>query len=108
MNEFYLKKGDLLPKLRATLLDADGTAIDISGASATFSMKNASTGALKINAAVATVADAVNGVVEYPWAGTDTDTVGTYYGEFVLTFPGGKKQTVPNYQFIKIYIQAGV
>lgn len=94
---FFLKKGDTLPELTATLQAIDGTPVNIGTATVLFRMRLASSAGstYKVSSA-ATVLDAVNGRVSYSWQATDTDTPGHYYAEFVLTFSSGAKQTVPN------------
>lgn len=104
MATFFLKKDDLLPQLRAVLRSPDGLPVDLTNASSvTFSMLDGA-GVAKINAAAATVVDAVRGIVQYAWTGTDTDTAGSYHGEFVATFPGGLTITYPNFRAFEIKI----
>jgi hypothetical protein len=92
---FFLKKGDRLPDLTATLQTVDGEPVNLGTATVLFRMRLASaTSGYKVSAA-ATVLDAAEGRVSYSWQAADTDTAGIYYGEFVCTFPGGV-QTVPN------------
>lgn len=103
MAEFIIKKDDLIPKLRIALTDSAGAAVDLTGATAVFRMR-ARGGALKItdqNAAV--VAPATAGIVEYTWAGTDTDTVGVYDAEVMLTYVNGD-QTIPSAGFITVIV----
>lgn len=100
---FKIKQGDLLPVLEAQLvtLDADGEVEgpqDLTGATVVFTMRNKKTNEIKINEQAATVTDILTGMVEYEWSGDDTDTPGSYYGEFEamfsskpLSFPNGKK-----------------
>lgn len=95
MREFHIKQGDRLPVLDATLKNKDGTPIDLTTAvSVGFRMwvKGASTFAVD---AVASVEDAEAGEVRYSWADGDTDDIGRYLAEFVITFSGSRTQTVP-------------
>lgn len=98
MSTFKIKKGDLVPAVTATLMQAVGSAaaaaIDLTTASSVkFAMRNRNGGAIKVDAA-ATVVSAAAGTVKYQWAGTDTDTAGIFDGEWQITWPAGK-QTVP-------------
>lgn len=102
MADFYLKVGDRLPKLSATLLGSTGTAVDLSGATVRFRMASTKTATPKVDAA-ATVVSAAAGTVEYEWGATDTDTVGVYLAEWEITI-GGKTQTVPTRDFLRVVI----
>jgi hypothetical protein len=104
MATFNLKRGDRLPKISATLKDSTGAVVDLSGgATVTFRMRKVgSTGALKVNTS-ANIVNAAGGVVEYPWAATDTDTAGDYEAEFVANF-GSLVQTHPNDSYIDVKI----
>lgn len=95
MADFYIKRGDLLPELNAVLQDAIGP-VNLAGATVRFHMRvPGSTGTAKVGTA-ATVVTAATGAVKYTWTGTDTDTVGRYYGEFEVTWGDARKQTFPN------------
>lgn len=93
MADFDIGKGDLLPVIEGTLLE-DGSPVNLTGATVLFRMVNAS-GVVKV-AAAATVVGVLTGDVEYGWAGTDTDTAGTYQAEWEVTFTGVKPLTFPN------------
>ena len=43
-----------------------------------------------------TITDAEGGVVQYDWQAGDTDTVGTYYVEFEVTYSDASVETFPN------------
>lgn len=90
----YLRVGDRLPKLRRQLVDANGAAIDLTASTVAFRMWPQTGGALKINNGACAIVDAATGVVEYSWAAIDTDTAGTFLGEFEITL-AGLGQTVP-------------
>jgi 5-hydroxyisourate hydrolase-like protein (transthyretin family) len=91
---FYIKQNDTSPSLQATLKDASGSAINLSGASVQIHME-AVDGTLKVNKTM-TVTDQVNGIVEYDWVSGDTDTAGTYYVEFQVTYSDSTIETFPN------------
>lgn len=98
-----VKRGDRHPHIDATLLNPDGTAVDLSGASVKFLMRSVLGGVLKVNAS-ATVVDAAAGQVSYVWGATDTDTAGDYRAEFEVTFGDGTKLTVPNDSYLPVTV----
>lgn len=104
MSTFYIKQGDTSPELQATLKDAEGTAIDLTGASARFHMRLSGATATTVDAA-ATVVTAASGIVKYSWQAGDTDTVGRYEGEFEVTYADTSVETFPNTGYIPIRIR---
>lgn len=107
---FNVKQGDLLPSLSAILKTVDGVVIDLTTATSVlfrmWQQKTAPT--FKVNAAAVVVVPAA-GSVRYDWVGTDTDVVGDFRAEFVITWPGPKKQTVPTVgQFTVRVLDAGL
>ncbi|MGQ0669342.1 MAG: hypothetical protein ACT4PO_06680 [Actinomycetota bacterium] len=103
MADFAIKKGDLEPAIKATLQDAAGAAVDLTGATVKFIMASLAATTPKILAA-ATITAATTGKVEYVWIGTDTDTDGRYRGEFEVTWASGKKQTFPSDGYVEIIV----
>ena len=99
---FNIKQNDTSPSLQATLKDASGTAIILTGASVRFHMK-ALDGTVKVDAAM-TVTDNLNGVVQYDWQAGDTDTVGSYSVEFEVTYSDSTIETFPNNQNLTISV----
>ena len=102
---FYRKKNDRELGISVICYD-DAGAVSLTGATATFSMKNVSTGTVKVSAGACSLG-ATTGQVTYSWASGDTDTVGKYYGEFRVTFGDGKKATFPSAPepYFIVYIQ---
>lgn len=108
MATHFLKVGDRLPALAATLASADGTPKNLTGHTVLFLMRPAKDATPTINAA-AVVVDAPAGVVRYDWAAVDVDTEGVYLAEFEVTETAtGKKQTFPNFGHIAVVIQADI
>lgn len=105
MADFYLKAGDRYPVMKATLLDSDRKAIDLSAAiSVDFLMRRKSGDSwITISAAIT---DATAGKVEVQWGPTDTIEAGTYKGYFKATFPGPIVMSVPNSGCKTILIQS--
>ncbi len=102
-DSFVIKQGDTLPALRRTLLNSDGTPIDLTSATAVrFHMIES--GTPMIDEAAVVVPPEVDGVVEYPWAAGDTDTAGVFQAEFEVTFAAGTVITVPNDRFMQVRI----
>ena len=91
---FNIKQNDTSPSLGATLKDAQLTPINLVGSTVKFHMKS-SDGVVKVNQSMV-VTDAINGVVQYNWVTGDTDTVGTYYIEFQVTYSDSSIETFPN------------
>lgn len=91
---FSIRQNDTSPSLQALLRDADRNPIDLSGASVRFHMKVVG-GPVKVDQLM-TIVDENNGVVQYDWVTGDTDTVGTYYVEFEVTYADSSVETFPN------------
>jgi hypothetical protein len=108
MARFNIKVGDTAPDLQATLKNSDGSVIDLSSASAVlFHMREKGTTTALIESA-ATIVSAAGGVVKYVWQAGDTDTEGTYDGEFEITFNDGSISTVPNNGYIEILMKTEI
>lgn len=105
--DFAIKTDDTGPVLTVTCSYSDGTIQDLTGATVTFAMRNAS-GTVTINDAAASIVGvATNGQVQYSWAAGDTATAGYYTGEFHVTI-GGIRYTFPNEDYIRILIYKDV
>lgn len=106
MSAFSIKQGDTLPVLEATITKADGSALDLTNATAVvFRMRNVNArpaGTFKVNAA-ATFVDKPNGIVRYTFTAADTNAPGSYAGEFVVSF-GGDQQTVPTVGYLAVSV----
>lgn len=107
--DFTIKSSDTLPVLSITCEDDTGAAVDLTGCAAQFHMLAAfgqPAGVLKVNAAAVIDPDQVTnkGKVSYNWVAADTNTAGTYFGEFQITFPGGGIETWPDDANLNILI----
>jgi hypothetical protein len=107
MANVTIKRGDRLPVL-ARQFTLDDTAIDLTGATVSFDLWNATTGTQVITAGVCTVLDFAEGEVEYPWSATDaTLPAGQYLGAFTATFTNPTRtMTAPNNGMIVVEIFA--
>lgn len=102
---FYIKQNDTAPALRAQLKDGDGDGVTLTGATIRFHMKRIGGNTVVVDAAADAVVSAVTtGLVQYDWSAADTASVGTYHGEFEVTFSDGSIETFPNNGFITIEV----
>lgn len=99
--QFAIKQGDRLPLLNATLVDSDGAAVNLTGASVRFLMRNEA-GTVVVNQA-ATVVSAASGTVRYSWGATDTATAGVYNAEFEVTVDS-LKRTFPTQGYLRVTV----
>lgn len=104
--DFVIKAHDRLPSIQATLSTGENT-VDLSpvGVAVNFILTSAVGVAPKVNAA-AVLVDAASGIVRYDWAATDTNTPGSYLGEWQVTWPDGRKQTFPTESYHVISVLA--
>ena len=92
---YAIKAGDLEPPIDATLLQADGTPVDLTAAAAVRCLVRRKAATSLTVDRDATVITAAAGTVRLAWQAGETDTPGTYQLEFEITWPGSRKQTVP-------------
>ena len=104
---FHLKRGDTSPRLAKQLLDHDGAAVSLSGATVVFHMKDGD-GNVVVDGGAATVTDAAAGEVRYDWQAGDTDEAGIFYGEFEVTYADASVETFPNSGYLTIAITADI
>jgi len=100
---FYIKQNDTSPSVLATLQDANGDAVNLTGASIRFHMRVIGSAQTTVDAA-ATIVTAVSGIVRYDWIAADTDTVGSYQAEFEVTYADASVETFPNDGYIRVEI----
>jgi uncharacterized protein YfaS (alpha-2-macroglobulin family) len=91
---FTIKQSDTSPSLRATLQNANGTAINLTSATVRFHMKSLD-GTVVLDKAM-TVTTPLSGIVTYNWQTGDTATAGTYFAEFEVTYADLSIETFPN------------
>jgi len=100
---FYIKQNDTSPVLLATLQDADGNAIDVTGGSIRFHMRQIGSTAVVVDEE-AIIVTPLEGIVRYNWQATDTDTIGSYQAEFEVTYADASIETFPNDGYIRVQI----
>ena len=107
MADFTIKAHDRLPVIRAQFMtdDVAPVPIDLSQAlSVTFIMK-LEDGAIKVNA-LGDIITPLQGIVEYAWAATDTDTPGDYIAEWEVLWSNDKTQTFPTKTYHTVSVVA--
>lgn len=104
--DFSIKAHDVYPSIEATL-SVGGVALDLTNAvSVKFIMKADVGGTVVVNAAAVFNSPRTSGMLHYDWISADTATVGLYKGEWEITWPGPRKQTVPTATYHTIEILA--
>jgi hypothetical protein len=89
MSDFIVYKDNTGKPLVDTLVDGTGRAIVLSsGASVTFSMRNADSSVLKVNSEPVEIVTPAQAKVKYNWNSSDIDTAGEYYGWFTVNDNG--------------------
>lgn len=101
--DFFIKKNDTTPAITSTLQDADGNAVNLTGATVKFIMRKKGASSAKVDAS-ATVVTPAEGTVSYTWVTANTDTAGDYEAEWQVTFAGGAVQTFPNSKHLKVSV----
>lgn len=98
---FEIKRNDRRPYFRVALTQ-NGDPADLTAAvSAALIMKSAS--GIKVNKGPMTFVDRPNGIVQYAWGATDTDTSGEYNVEVEIDW-GGELQTFPSVGYFTVSI----
>lgn len=98
---FYIKTGDTAPSIEA-VLSVEGVVIDLTNATAV----RFKVAGLAIDEPAVVEDPPTAGRVRYDWATDDANQVGVFDAEFEITWTGGGIQTVPNRDYIKIYVTA--
>ena len=106
MADFTIKQGDRLPEIYATLADADGAPVDLTGASVRLHLASVSTGALTLDAAASVLNPPTAGGVRYSWQDADTAADDDLRGEFQVTFSDGRVETFPNDDYFSVSVVA--
>jgi hypothetical protein len=103
VKDLDLKKGATGPYYYAQITDSTNTAVNLSGATITCTMKSL-TGTAKINAVACNVTSATSGYFEYRWAANDTNWCTTFLIEFTATV-GGLTYIWPSKETAKVIIR---
>lgn len=101
---FFIKQNDTTPNLEVFLKDDKGRAVNVTGATILFHMRNAADNTAKVSSGSVTIVTATSGRVRYNWSASNTNTAGIFDAEFQVTFSGGGIETFPNDTYIKVVI----
>jgi hypothetical protein len=101
MGKFYIKRNDTASAFQVTLLDANGDAVDLTGATVKFIMSKGATAKVS---SPAVVVSAAAGEVRYDWAAGDTDEGGFFRAEWEVTDAANRVQTFPNPGYDEVVI----
>lgn len=108
MATFYIKEGDTSPAIEYVLSPTD---IVLTGANVVFNMWDRRR-VVKVSRAVGSVTDDGSAsdtpTIQYDWVSADTDTAGTYYAEFEVTYADSTIETFPNDGYITIEIRKDI
>lgn len=102
---FNIKKGSTGPSLVMVLQDSTGTALNLTGATVTFSMTPARGSTPKINDAACVIVSASAGKIRYDWQASDTDTIGSFDAEVTVTWADGKIERFPSKGYITVVVE---
>ena len=97
---FYMKRGDTSPGLVKTLLNPDGTAVDLTGAAINIHVFDRN-GNSVIDAS-ATIDDAAAGIVSYIFGAI---AAANYNYEFEVTYSDSSIETFPNSGFDLLVVE---
>jgi len=106
---FHLKQGDTGPPLEVRFTDDEYNPVELDSNtdSVTFHIEDDDGNAVSMTN-TASIESGPEGVVSYQWDASDTDTPGTYFAEFRVTFNEGESdertETFPNAGYITIEV----
>lgn len=107
MTLYEMKRNDTRPRPDALLRFSDGSIPDLTGASVKFIARDVTSSVVKIDA-TATITDVPTAAVEYAMTADDSDTAGTYYCEWEVTFADTSVQTFPTRSFDRLRIRGDI
>jgi hypothetical protein len=110
MSDFCYKQGDTLPEIQATLKDADGVAVDLTGAAVMFHLRRWASTEVLIEEEAEIVSPATSGVVKYTLTEDDIAllTYGLHPMEFEVTFSDESVLTFPNDSHLTLMVKGEI
>lgn len=100
-----IRQGDTTPALATTILGSNGSALNLTSATVSFTMRTLTSNTPVTLAGTASITNATAGQVQFAWAAADTQTPGLYMGEWHVTLSGGGTYTFPNDGYLSINIE---
>jgi hypothetical protein len=102
--DFYVAQNDQSPNIERELTGDDGDTLDLTGASVDFELYDSDRSQVSLSGSASIGSPESDGIVVYDWDSGDTDTVGSYLGQFVITWATGDEEKFPNDDWIQIRI----
>ena len=91
MSTFEIFQATTSPVMQATVVDADGDAVDLTGCTVKLYVgKEGDNGARIVNGGSVTVTDGTAGALEYTFSASETASAGEYDAQFEITYAGGE------------------
>jgi len=101
---FYIKQNNRVPLLQAQLTDEEDKPLNLQFVdSVLFRMYDPRSGET-VTLSNAIIDNEANGVVQYAWESSDTNTPGRYRAEFVVRYPSGREESFPNFGYRDILV----
>lgn len=102
---FRIKRNDQAPAILLTVRNSDETLFDFSAyTELRFALRRAQADSDSVPKVDAVATNPSQGQLLYQWTGTDTDTGGTYHGEFKGLDGSGRQRTFPRHGYLTIII----
>ena len=106
MATIVLRQNTTTPVLSQSITDANGNAVNLTGATVTFVMRALTSNTPVVsNSSHVTITNAAAGQVTYNWQAADTGMPGIYQAEFQVTLSGGGTYAYPNDGYLEISIE---
>ena len=103
--DFVIKKGDVRPVLSSTLTYADGSSVNLTGATVRFVMRAQTAISPTTNAAATVVTATAPAVVSYAFTPADSAVTGRFMGEWHVTFADASLMTFPSDGYLEIVVE---
>lgn len=101
--DLVIGQGLTVPTYTDTILDASGSALNLTDATVKFVMRSLANAAATVNAA-ATIVNASTGQVSFTFTAADTAIAGLYMAQWIVTESGGGTYAFPNVGFRSIEV----